>query len=155
MHPRKRLRRTTVALLVCSACLWPILLSSQEDNEHNSYERQGSSMKPLLPPDAHERLVDLIWQIADPEGYMRMQDDAMQRKLPKSARNDSTGPFYPIVEDRLLTNSPGVVDAIIQRTNEFDKQVRRGPATGAELDQEVMDQLRHNLRNSIRKKSSI
>lgn len=81
---------------------------------------------------------DILMQVLSPELHAKMQMEFYKQRYPSRIKNDY-GPGYSGIEDRLLTKSPGVVKAIIDRTDLFAAEAEAGPASGAELDKIIMD----------------
>jgi hypothetical protein len=99
-------------------------------------------------------LPDLMWQALDPEGYARTQMNLLRMMHPERVKSDSK-PGYSGIEERVMEKSPGLLDAIVQRTDDSRKHIERGPLTGVELDKIILDFLQKQSQQIVNYKSDI
>lgn len=68
-----------------------------------------------LEPKNQVDLADVIWQQLDPVSYNAMLVEGVKMKNPKIGHPD----IVPNLEDRLFYKSPGYIDALFKRDEEF------------------------------------
>lgn len=98
----------------------------------------------LLPPYVHDDLVNAIWRTLDPAGYNAMVMESVFHANPNLRKSSDSRAGQFILEDRIMSKSPGVVDALIERNETFKQDVEQGPLTGNDLDKIIMDMMRTN-----------
>lgn len=105
-------------------------------------------MKPA--GDAPIDLADFMLQLFNPALHARMQMDALQRAHPQKIKSDSKTGFSG-VEERVMSKSPGLVDALIDRNAEITSD----PLTADQLNQMILDMFEGRARGMQQKQRGI
>jgi hypothetical protein len=98
-------------------------------------------------------LADILMRTLAPKLWMETNMELMKQKNPKMKIYSDARAGYSGIEDRLLTKSPGVVDAIIERDEGFRADVEHGPLTGKELDKIILDMMEDRSKETFKTRS--
>lgn len=90
----------------------------------------------------HEQLVELMWSLFDRQSYDAARTEEARRRAPAGAIKSDSLP--QTLEQKLIARHPGYMGAFFQRGDDVQKSFQEGPATGAQLDQLIMDFMRQS-----------